>query len=84
MGWAGAISLKIYEAACNADCSSCPLTCNTIDYCVQNNNQSTNFVAPNNGWYTIVVDSAGGGGDVGGVFNLNVKLTCNGGSCACP
>jgi Cys-rich repeat protein len=83
IGWAGTISLKIYEAACNADCTMCPQTCSTIDHCVQNNNQNTNFVAPSDGWYTIVVDSAGPVDDKGGVFYLNVKLTCSGGSCAC-
>jgi hypothetical protein len=83
IGWAGTISLKIYQAACSADCSSCPQTCSTIGYCVQNNNQNTNFVAPSDGWYTIVVDSAGPVEDKGGVFYLNVKLTCAAGSCAC-
>ena len=40
-------------------------------------------MAPNNGWYTIVVDSVGPVEDKGGFFYLNVKLTCAGGNCTC-
>ncbi|MBX3125614.1 MAG: hypothetical protein KF718_02820 [Polyangiaceae bacterium] len=84
IGWSGTVSLKIYQAApCSSDCTSCPLTCNTIAYCLQSNNQNTAFVAPSDGWYTIVVDSQGPVEDKGGVFYLNVKLSCAGGNCAC-
>lgn len=83
MGWGGAISLKIFEAPCDASCNCSTTTCSTRDYCVQSNNQNPMFVAPKDGWYTIVVDSVGPVDDKGGVFYLSVKLACAGGSCAC-
>jgi Cys-rich repeat protein len=82
IGWAGTISLKIFEAACDAACN-CPKTCSTNVYCTQSNSQSPMFVAPADGWYTIVVDTVGPVDDKGGVFYLNVKLACAGGNCAC-
>jgi hypothetical protein len=82
--WSGTISLKIYGTACSADCSSCANTCGTLHYCMQSNSQSTNFVAPVSGWYDIVVDTRGAAGDdIGGVFDLQVSLTCAG-ACSCP
>jgi hypothetical protein len=82
-GWANTISLKIYGTPCSADCSSCPQTCSTVEYCAQSNSQSTTFVAPASGWYDIVVDTRDQG-DVGGVYDLKVTLTCPGGTCTCP
>jgi hypothetical protein len=81
--WAGSLSLKIFEAACDASCNCSKTTCPTQVYCTQGNSQNPMFVAPADGWYTIVVDSAGSAGDVGGVYNLSVKLACAGGNCAC-
>lgn len=79
--WLGNISLRIYQDTCS-NCAACPTpTCSTQPYCSINNNQSTNFVAPTDGWYTFVVDTAGTG-DYGGIFTLTIKLTCSG-ACAC-
>jgi len=85
MPWNANISLKIYGTPCAADCSTCAQTCSIQEYCLQSNSQSTTFVAPVSGWYDIVVDSRGSAtGDVGGVFDLKVTLTCTGGTCSCP
>ena len=84
IGWNGTISLKIYGTACSADCSSCPNTCATNHYCLQANSQTTSFTAAASGWYDVVVDSRGGStADTGGVFDLQVSLSCPGG-CTCP
>jgi Cys-rich repeat protein len=85
IGWNGTISLKIYGTACSTNCASCPQTCATLHHCQQANSQNTNFVAPTSGWYVFVVDTRGNAGeDIGGVFDLVVKLTCASGTCTCP
>ncbi|MCC6217386.1 MAG: hypothetical protein IT376_21185 [Polyangiaceae bacterium] len=82
IGWSGTISLRIYQDAC-ADCGACPApTCATQAYCTIANSQTPSWVAPADGWYTLVVDSNGPAEDKGGVFTLNVKLTCAG-ACGC-
>jgi Cys-rich repeat protein len=82
IGWSGTVSLRIYQDTCS-NCASCPApTCGNQVYCQTSNTQTTNHVAAADGWYTIVVDSNGPVEDKGGVFNLNVKLTCAG-TCGC-
>jgi hypothetical protein len=81
--WAGPLSLKIFEAACDMSCNCSMTTCSTEVYCTQGNSQNPMFMAPADGWYTIVVDTTGPVGDQGGVFYLSVKLACAGGNCAC-
>jgi hypothetical protein len=82
IGWSGSISLRIYQDSCS-NCASCPTpTCGTQVYCTTSNTQNPSYVAPADGWYTIVIDSNGPVEDKGGVFNLNVKLTCAG-TCGC-
>lgn len=82
IGWSGTISLRVYQDAC-ADCGACPTpACGTQAYCTISNTQAPSFVAPADGWYTIVVDSNGPAEDKGGVYTLNVKLTCSG-ACGC-
>jgi Cys-rich repeat protein len=84
IGWNGTISLKIYGTSCSANCATCPQTCATLHHCAQDNTQDLDFVAPASGWYVFVVDSRGAAtDDVGGVFDLEVKLTCTG-ACTCP
>lgn len=84
-GWNGNISLKIYGTPCSANCATCAQTCSTQQYCQQSNSQNTTFTAPASGWYDIVVDSRGdAASDTGGVFDLQVTLTCPGGACTCP
>jgi hypothetical protein len=64
----------------NAGCNSTQCTTNVL--CDANNSSTTNsYVAPQDGWYIIVVD--GGSSSNKGTYTLNVKLTCNVGACEC-
>jgi hypothetical protein len=73
------MTLKVYS---NTGCDS--QACTTEDFCDDHESHDTRtYVAPRDGWYTIVVDGSTAFDDEGD-YKLTVKLTCAKAGCECP
>jgi hypothetical protein len=68
-------TLKVYKSLGCAD-----TTCPTLELCQSGSTRT--YVATQDGWVFVVVDSSGAGND--GVYDLNVKLSCGAAGCTCP
>jgi hypothetical protein len=82
----GNLTLKIFEAGCDAACAcATPTSCQNPVSCA-GGNQNTNFTATKDAWYTFVVDSESdpnASDPSGWIMTFSLKLTCAQGNCAC-